>query len=160
MKDLMERLVTLPFAAGCVSQSSISVVRNQPKKFNTVPVPPPPPPPPPPLPTNDGTGDSTFAPNISAGLQRLKKSIKSLPQLFIYREGDGEVEMEIGFPTNVQHVAHVGWGGSDGTGASMNSWDAGPSDLFSLPSLSLGHLELAMPSRGDAPVQCTSLRFS
>lgn len=85
---------------------------------------------------DDGTGDSTFAPNISAGLQRLKKSIKSLPQLFIYREGDGEVEMEIGFPTNVQHVAHVGWGGSDGTGASMNSWDAGPSDLFSLPSVS------------------------
>ncbi|KAJ0971858.1 hypothetical protein J5N97_019817 [Dioscorea zingiberensis] len=157
MKDLMERLVTLPFAAGCVSQSSIAVVRNQPKKFQPVQ---PPPPPLPPLPPPSATRDSTLGPNISAGFQRLKKSIKSLPQLFIYREGDGEVEMEIGFPTNVQHVAHVGWGGSDSTGVSMKSWDEGASDLFTLPSLSLAHLELAMPSRGDASVQCSSLRFT
>jgi len=34
-----------------------------------------------------------------------------------------EREMEIGYPTDVKHVAHIGWDGPSGTGPSwVRSW--------------------------------------
>lgn len=89
--------------------------------------------------------------NISAGLQRLIKSFKNLSQLFaVYKEEDEEMEMEIGFPTNVQHVAHIGWDGSNSV-STIKSWDGAP-ELLSLPSLSLRQFEPAMSTQADGPL--------
>lgn len=92
-------------------------------------------------------------PNISAGFQKLIKGFKNLSQLFvIFKEDDEEMEMEmeIGFPTDVKHVAHIGWDGLNSVG-SMNSWDRTP-DFLSIPSLSLRQFELAMAAQsGGAP---------
>ncbi|KAG1363449.1 Pentatricopeptide repeat-containing protein [Cocos nucifera] len=82
-------------------------------------------------------------PNVSVGFHKLIKSFKGLSQLFvIYKEDDGE--MEIGFPTDVQHVSHVGWDGFN------NVWDKAP-EFLSLPSLSLRQFELAMAVQAGAP---------
>lgn len=56
--------------------------------------------------------------HISSKLQRLIKSFKALSQLFaVYKEDEGG-EMQIGYPTDVKHVAHIGWDGPSGAGKS------------------------------------------
>lgn len=40
-----------------------------------------------------------------------------------------EREMEIGYPTDVKHVAHIGWDGPSGSG-SAPSWVCNPICLF------------------------------
>ncbi|GLJ13060.1 hypothetical protein SUGI_0204360 [Cryptomeria japonica] len=52
---------------------------------------------------------------ISNKLQRFFKGLRALTQLFVYKEE----EMQIGYPTDVKHVAHIGWDGSSG---SCRSW--------------------------------------
>ncbi|KAK2458354.1 CRIB domain-containing protein RIC6 [Trifolium repens] len=44
----------------------------------------------------------------------LCKSLKYITQMFVVKER----EMEIGYPTDVKHVAHVGWDGPSGNGPS------------------------------------------
>nr|XP_010927664.3 CRIB domain-containing protein RIC4 [Elaeis guineensis] len=143
----MERLVILPFSMGCVSQSSIAVCESQPKKAQLEPTPS--------RPSGEGESQSggktkgSFGllplprPNVSVGFHKLIKSFKGLSQLFVIYKEDDE-EMEIGFPTDVQHVSHVGWDGFN------NVWDKAP-EFLSLPSLSLRQLELAMAVQGGAP---------
>ena len=86
---------------------------------------------------------------VAAGMSRLMKGIRSLSQMFATYEYDGdddeeEREMVIGYPTDVQHVGHIGWDGHNntvGAGAAMASMV----NAFSLPSsLSLHHLDMAM----------------
>lgn len=51
-----------------------------------------------------------------------KGSFKYIAQIFVVKER----EMEIGYPTNVKHVAHIGWEGSNGTAPSwMNDFKTG-----------------------------------
>lgn len=74
--------------------------------------------------------------NISEKLQKLAKGLKSLPQMF-YREEEDEVEeMQIGLPTDVQHVGHIGWDQSNSV-----------SEFMSFSSLSLRKFELAVAAR-------------
>lgn len=87
-------------------------------------------------------------PNVSAGFHKLIKSFKSLSQLLVMYKEDDEV-MEIGFPTDVQHVSHVGWDGFNNV-SSMKSWDKAP-EFLSLPPLSLRQFELAMAVQSGAP---------
>jgi len=86
---------------------------------------------------------------VAAGVSRLMKGIRSLSQMFATYEYDGdddeeEREMVIGYPTDVQHVGHIGWDGHNntvGAGAAMASMV----NAFNLPSsLSLRHLDMAM----------------
>lgn len=93
---------------------------------------------------------------VAAGVSRLMKGIRSLSQMFAGEDGgedededekeedDEEREMVIGYPTDVQHVGHIGWDGHNskaGAAAAM----AGMVNAFSLPSsLSLRHLDMAM----------------
>ncbi|KAJ8646169.1 hypothetical protein MRB53_007917 [Persea americana] len=161
MRDRMERLVVLPFSIGCVSQSSVALGENNPKKTK-----------------QDANPSSTreclsggkmknslgFLPvpksNISAGFHRLIRGFKNFSHLFVYKEEDmEEMDMEIGFPTDVKHVTHIGW---DGSTTTMKSWDDLKSpDLFSLPSISLRQFELAMATQADAPhANGSSLRFT
>ncbi|KAJ4757775.1 CRIB domain-containing protein RIC10 [Rhynchospora pubera] len=47
-------------------------------------------------------------------MKGLVKSIKLFSQIFVYKEH----EMVIGSPTDVQHVAHIGWDGQNGSNPS------------------------------------------
>jgi len=66
--------------------------------------------------------------HLSSKLQRLIKSFRALSQLFVYKE---EEEMQIGYPTDVKHVAHIGWDGPSGTGKSWMGELAGTADRSS-----------------------------
>ncbi|CAH2072605.1 unnamed protein product [Thlaspi arvense] len=68
-------------------------------------------------------------PEISTGINRLFKSFKTISQLFAYKEEeeneDGETSgMEIGVPTNVKHVSHIGWeSGLNAVSGPGKGWD-------------------------------------
>ncbi|XVF41536.1 hypothetical protein PTKIN_Ptkin01aG0287200 [Pterospermum kingtungense] len=79
-------------------------------------------------------------PDISTGLHRLFKGFKTFSQLFAYKEEmeeEEEEDMEIGFPTDVKHVTHIGLDDSASTSPSMGSWDnlLSPQRLFTFPSV-------------------------
>ncbi|KAI3880346.1 hypothetical protein MKX03_011079 [Papaver bracteatum] len=142
MRSRIERLVILPFSIGCVSQSSVAVV-DDPKKSK--------------LErekedesSSDGeevnTKNSTLAkPNISLSFYKLMKNFKNLSQLFVYKEVDDiNMEMEIGFPTDVKHVTQIGWDGNNSKATTIIkgcNWDnnennLNPLELFSsIPSM-------------------------
>lgn len=65
---------------------------------------------------------------------------------------DIQMEMEIGLPTDVKHVAHVGFDGSV-TSESDNHGNIMPSDFLDFCPISFAHLEerLAMCVPIDAP---------
>ncbi|XP_058103233.1 CRIB domain-containing protein RIC4-like [Magnolia sinica] len=154
MKDRMERLAVLPFSMGCVSHSSVAVGESNPKKNKADPIP--------------SSARERECVNgvkmknsvglfplprptlISAGFVRL---FKSFSHFFVYKEEEtGEMEMEIGFPTDVKHVSHIGWDGSTTT-MNMKSWDALKApEMLSLPSISLKQFELAMSAQAEAPL--------
>ncbi|WVZ05982.1 hypothetical protein V8G54_019328 [Vigna mungo] len=52
-------------------------------------------------------------PNLSNGFNRLFKGFKNFSQLFVEKDEyeEEEIDMEIGCPTDVQHVTHIGWDG-------------------------------------------------
>nr|XP_043634723.1 CRIB domain-containing protein RIC4-like [Erigeron canadensis] len=129
MKDRMERLVAFPFATACVSASSVAVCVQHGRRskedidfshmvcrsFDTTKDPK----------VEEGeSGEnimkssfkftSLSKPSVSIRLQRLTKTIKNLSQSLGVKEemGEVEMEMEIGVPTDVKHVAHVGFDGS------------------------------------------------
>jgi len=82
---------------------------------------------------------------VAAGVSRLMKGIKSLSLMFAGDEEEEEREMVIGYPTDVQHVGHIGWDGHNKVGA------MGMVNAFSLPSsLSLRQLEMAMDQAAHA----------
>ncbi|KAK7280178.1 hypothetical protein RJT34_25240 [Clitoria ternatea] len=62
----------------------------------------------------------------------IYKSFKYITQIFVVKER----EMEIGYPTDVKHVAHIGWDGPSGTGPSwMNDFKTAPDFTTSLDNL-------------------------
>ncbi|KEH43912.1 CRIB domain-containing protein RIC1 isoform X2 [Medicago truncatula] len=74
------------------------------------------------------------------------KSLKYITQMFVVKER----EMEIGYPTDVKHVAHVGWDGPSGNGPSWMD------DFKKVPefSTSIGNLD---EIRDSDPMAVTSL---
>ncbi|KAH9313697.1 hypothetical protein KI387_022324 [Taxus chinensis] len=74
---------------------------------------------------------------ISSKLQRLFKGLRALSQLFVYKEE----EMQIGYPTDVKHVAHIGWDGSAGNCRSWIGELRGPSNRSSVNSNDESELE-------------------
>ncbi|XP_020594207.1 CRIB domain-containing protein RIC2-like [Phalaenopsis equestris] len=86
--------------------------------------------------------------NISAGIHKaVMKGIKSFSQLFFERDREDEFDIkEIGYPTDVQHLAHVGADGSSMAGLdAMDGCGRAPDQLsFFLPPLALRQFELAM----------------
>ncbi|XP_074304634.1 CRIB domain-containing protein RIC5-like [Silene latifolia] len=53
---------------------------------------------------------------MSSTMKGLLKGLRFISQIF---EEEEEEEMQIGFPTDVKHVAHIGW---DGPAANAPSW--------------------------------------
>ncbi|XP_062197878.1 uncharacterized protein LOC133900683 [Phragmites australis] len=87
-----------------------------------------------------------------AGIRKIIKSFKSLSHIFeIYKEDDDDEDedmdmgIEIGLPTDVQHVTHIGLDGS--TNMSSLRGLEGARELLSLSNLTtLEQFELAMAS--------------
>ncbi|KAL5578934.1 hypothetical protein UlMin_011376 [Ulmus minor] len=52
---------------------------------------------------------------MATKMKGIYKSFKFISQIFVVKER----EMEIGYPTDVKHVAHIGW---DGPSGSAPSW--------------------------------------
>ncbi|CAN8304136.1 unnamed protein product [Cochlearia groenlandica] len=119
MKDRMERFVVLPFSFGCSTQSSVDVASiDQHKKPNQ------------PIKRREESdeNDSLFLKedtkmesnvpaNISDSIYKIIKSFKSFSQFFIpgYQvetTKEREEEMEIGHPTDVKHLSHIGVDGT------------------------------------------------
>ncbi|XP_039044053.1 CRIB domain-containing protein RIC10-like [Hibiscus syriacus] len=66
-------------------------------------------------------------------IKGIYKSFKCISKIFAVKER----EMEIGYPTDVKHVAHVGWDGASGTAPSwMNEFKTGPD--FAAASIDFG----------------------
>ncbi|WJX82854.1 CRIB domain-containing protein [Trifolium repens] len=149
MRQRMERLVILPFSAGCISEASVAVGVPQQKRSKL-------------LDTNSphdaairskGVEDSDnlsgeseknslrlldVVPKPNLSFNKLFKGFKNFSQLFGEKEEEleeVEMDMEIGCPTDVQHVTHIGWDGVTSCTAAdpMRGWDALiPPELLSL----------------------------
>ncbi|KAF8029626.1 hypothetical protein BT93_E2141 [Corymbia citriodora subsp. variegata] len=64
-------------------------------------------------------------------IKGIYKGFKYITQIFVLKDR----EMEIGCPTDVKHVAHIGWDGPSGNGPSwMNEFRAAPEFSSSLSS--------------------------
>ncbi|KAL9233509.1 hypothetical protein vseg_008497 [Gypsophila vaccaria] len=120
VRGRVEKYVVLPFSMGCVSQASVAVAEQRPRR---------------PKPDSqsprlrhreDDEDDESLSgesvkhssrllafprSNLSTGVNRIVKGFKSLSQLFIYEDEMEELgmDMEIGCPTDVKHVTHIGW---------------------------------------------------
>ncbi|KAM3357324.1 CRIB domain-containing protein RIC1 [Capsicum chinense] len=160
MKDRsMDKLfVVFPFSLGCSSESSVPVAntnRSQPpyntknSVINQVP-------------TKRQVGEESSSKvkingflirrRISHGVHTLKRNFKGFYQLFVYKEEEieeMEMEMEIGYPTDVKHVTHIGFDGSNkiNNNPMIKSWDNSKS--LSFPSISIQQFELAMATQAS-----------
>ncbi|CAL0314572.1 unnamed protein product [Lupinus luteus] len=66
-------------------------------------------------------------------IKGIYKSFKYITQIFVAKERD----MEIGYPTDVKHVAHIGWDAPSGSGPSwMNEFKTAPDFSTSIGSFS------------------------
>ncbi|CAM8891922.1 unnamed protein product [Rhodiola kirilowii] len=135
-RDMLERLALLPFSGGCISQYGTEVLDQQcakrsrsvvkwqsPRKqedeyicsqallYESM--------------KNSAPGSFMPIPrsNISHGLQRLLKNIKSMSKLFANKDETYDPNLQIGLPTNVKHVTHIGWDGPE-TSNLINGWEA------------------------------------
>ncbi|KAF7837082.1 CRIB domain-containing protein RIC4-like isoform X1 [Senna tora] len=163
MRDKMERFLVLPFSFGCASHSSVelgapkadskasaSVVTSSlslslphlmMKTSNKL--------------SSSGFLQALPKPNIVGGIQNLIRGIKSLSQFFFYKEEEMEeieAEMEIGFPTDVKHLTHIGLDGSTTTN-NVRGWDnlKPPPELLSFSSISFKQFEIAMAAQAQHP---------
>ncbi|GLT52599.1 hypothetical protein SLA2020_259310 [Shorea laevis] len=60
---------------------------------------------------------------MATKIKWIVKGFKYVAQIFVVKEQD----MEIGYPTDVKHVAHIGWDGVSGTPPSwMSEFKPGP----------------------------------
>ncbi|KAL3829241.1 hypothetical protein ACJIZ3_018043 [Penstemon smallii] len=94
----------------------------------------------------------------ASGLHKLiNRLLKSFSHLFLYKEememehNINENEMEIGFPTDVKHVTHIGLDGSTrGINSPFKSTQNNNNPEFL--SISLEQFELAMNAQSHAPL--------
>ncbi|KAH6757865.1 hypothetical protein C2S52_023248 [Perilla frutescens var. hirtella] len=144
MKDRLERFVFLPFTAGCISESSIPVVVQNTKRSKkgkhekekedeeegcsddeeTL----------------SGQNQKTTLPRF----QKLYKNFKNMSRLFVYKdEMEAEMEIEIGLPTDVKHVTHIGLDGCSSSIFSKGWNNLDEQELINLHSFPLSELELS-----------------
>ncbi|KAL6501044.1 CRIB domain-containing protein [Orobanche hederae] len=155
MRERMERFVLLPFTGSCMSESSIAVGLQQVKRSK--------------LDTNSTptrekeeeeeheedeeeglSGENLKSPlSLSARprFQKLFKNFKNFSQSFVYKDEleETEIGIEIGFPTDVKHVTHIGFDGC------AKGWDHEQDQIINLPSFPLTQLELAMAKHTEKP---------
>ena len=67
--------------------------------------------------------------------------------VLVYKDDiiEEEKEMEIGYPTDVKHLTHIGWDGSTTISNAVKGWEnLTTSEIISFPSISLQQFEVAM----------------
>lgn len=153
------RFIAIPFSSGCRSHSSVDVVDTGRHAGNGKK----------PHPQGAEAGAAAAARGKGESLvARLLRGFKNLSQIFaVYDEDEEEEEREmvIGLPTDVKHVAHIGWDGATSTSSNLRSWNRPapppPASSFSappqqhtqeqyplpLPALSMQQFELAMAAQ-------------
>jgi hypothetical protein len=102
-----------------------------------------------------GKGESLVA--------RLRRGFKNLSQIFAVYDTDEEEEereMVIGLPTDVKHVAHIGWDGSTNTTSSLRSWNrAAPTSASAASTSSSAPVQQqAQPQQQQPPLPALSMR--
>ncbi|KAL3507160.1 hypothetical protein ACH5RR_032542 [Cinchona calisaya] len=165
MRDHKGRLVLLPFSMGCGSASRVAVGNcNHPKNQKHLPqkilLPPP-------TRRKDEKESKSTAKvrsirtllsvpkyGLSWGVNKLTKSFKRFSQLLVYEDEDKDEEMEreieIGLPTDVKHITHIGWDGSTAINP-IKGWENFEApEILSLSSISLKQFELAMAAQACA----------
>ncbi|KAL5226679.1 hypothetical protein ABZP36_014944 [Zizania latifolia] len=129
------RFIIIPFSSNCRSGSSVDVVDGKRAK----------------KPQGGGEGGAGSKPKGESLVARLLRGFKNLSQIFaVYEdeEEEEEREMVIGLPTDVKHVAHIGWDGSTNTTNSVRSWNrAAP------PTPSSSAASTSSPAPPPPPVQ-------
>ncbi|XP_071720985.1 CRIB domain-containing protein RIC2-like [Rutidosis leptorrhynchoides] len=149
MKETISRFLVLPFYMGCLSQSTTKIDKS--KVATTMSM------------KKEGSSKAKFkkpwnfvAPsrsNISRAMGRLiRVAFKSFTHVFAYKDIEDtriETEMEIGYPTDVKHVTHIGYDGSMTTNLDKNSDTLQLTDINSFPSVSLEQFELAMAAQAE-----------
>uniref|UniRef100_A0A0E0CC73 CRIB domain-containing protein n=1 Tax=Oryza meridionalis TaxID=40149 RepID=A0A0E0CC73_9ORYZ len=104
-----------------------------------------------------GGGAAENKPKGESLVARLLRGFKNLSQIFaVYEDDDDEEEereMVIGLPTDVKHVAHIGWDGSTNTTTSLRSWNraAPPPPSSSSSSAAAASTSSALPAPAPAP---------
>lgn len=63
-----------------------------------------------------------------------------------------EIELEIGFPTDVKHVTHIGYDGSMTTNPVKNWEKIETPEILSFPCISLKQFENAMAAQSETLV--------
>ncbi|XP_056170879.1 CRIB domain-containing protein RIC7-like [Syzygium oleosum] len=81
---------------------------------------------------------------MSTKMKGLLKGLRYISQIF---ENEKQQEMEIGFPTDVKHVAHIGW---DGPSVTSPSW---MNEFRTTPGFSSAPLGLPGDTNGDSSVR-------
>lgn len=62
-----------------------------------------------------------------------------------------EKDLEIGYPTDVKHLTHIGWDGSTTISNATKGWEnLTPSEIISFPSISLKQFEVAMAQQASS----------
>ncbi|CAL0300424.1 unnamed protein product [Lupinus luteus] len=159
----MKRLVVLPLSFGCASHSSVEVdspsgaiipIRQAGREGRTL------------MaklkrrrPFSSSSGFLALPnPKIAA---RVHCFIKSLSQLFFYKDEDieKEREMEIGYPTDVKHVTHIGLDGSTATNNVMGWDNLKAPELLSVSSILFNQFELLDPTHAYPTPTSTSSTF-
>ncbi|KAJ8755474.1 hypothetical protein K2173_019272 [Erythroxylum novogranatense] len=148
---MRERSAVLPFSIGCNSQSSVEVANTKPSATRK-------------QEKEQKHGKDRIRktvsfmalpkPNISRGIHKMVRSIRSVSQvLFVYKEEeeeDTEREMEIGYPTDVKHVTHIGADGTTTTNP-VKGWEGLKSpEVISFPAISLRQFELSTAAQAQA----------
>ncbi|KAG8375950.1 hypothetical protein BUALT_Bualt09G0012400 [Buddleja alternifolia] len=98
--------------------------------------------------------EGLFKASLSHGFHTLLRRFKTFSQFFVYKQDieHKEEEMEIGFPTDVKHVTHIGLEGST-TINPIPKWEKNlkaATEILSFPSISLQQFELAMAAQSNA----------
>ncbi|XP_060209234.1 CRIB domain-containing protein RIC4-like isoform X1 [Lycium barbarum] len=152
MRDRMEKFVLLPFSVGCISESSVAIgpphhkIKSSPEVHLT--------------PTKDQQereeeeeeddkileGENLKSLMALPRFQRLLKNFKNLSHLFVEKdEMEEEMGIEIGSPTDVKHVTHIGIDGA-ATSILSRSWEhLKTPDFLTLSSFPFSHSTISMP---------------
>ncbi|XP_022140195.1 CRIB domain-containing protein RIC10-like [Momordica charantia] len=93
---------------------------------------------------------------MSNKLKGIYKSFKYISQIFVVKER----EMEIGYPTDVKHVAHIGWDGPSGTAPSwMNEFKSAPEHFSAASFGDISDRRDSSSTAITAPTTWSSLDF-
>ncbi|KAF9670416.1 hypothetical protein SADUNF_Sadunf13G0066000 [Salix dunnii] len=90
----------------------------------------------------------------SSSTESMRNSFKFLAFSKLFKAYKEEIkEMEIGLPTDVKHVTHIGWDATAPTSNPVHGWDNLISpELLSLQSGTLRQFELAIAAQASSPL--------